>query len=127
MRKSGVKAHAGRIFGIVVEKHPGLPIGHPDRKFKGRLVFQGNEVTDETAHYAIFSELSSSPATLEASKNVDAYSLFPGHALQKADGEQAYIQAPWEESKEGPRPGPDSHGKCGQSTSRVSVTLSCRS
>ena len=31
---------------------------------------------------------------MEASKNVDAYGLFPGNALQKADGEQAYIQAP---------------------------------
>ena len=86
-RTSGVKAHVGRIFGIVVEKHPELPAGHPDRKLKGRLVFQGNEVRDENAHYAIFSELSSSPATLGASKNVDAYGLFPGDALQKADGE----------------------------------------
>ena len=34
------------------------------------------------------------PATLEASTNVDAYGLFPGSALQKTDGEQAYIQAP---------------------------------
>ena len=93
-RKSGVKAHVGRIFGIVVEKHLELPVGHPDRKFKGRLVFQGNDVKDENAHYAIFSEPSSSPATLEASKNVDAYGLFPGHALRKADGEQAYIQGP---------------------------------
>jgi hypothetical protein len=93
-RKTGEKAHVGRIFGIVVEKHPELPHGHPERRFKGRLVFQGNEVRDENSHYAIFSDLSSSPATLEASKNVDAYGLFPGNALQKADGEQAYIQAP---------------------------------
>ena len=93
-RKSGVQAHVGRIFGIVVEKHPELPVGHPDRKFKGRLVFQGNEVSDENAHYAIFSVLSSSLATLEAFKNVDAHGLFLGNALQKADGEQASIQAP---------------------------------
>ena len=66
-RKSGVEAHVGRIFGIVIEEHPELPVGHPDQKFKGRLVFQGNEVKDENAHYAIFSELSSNPATLEAS------------------------------------------------------------
>jgi hypothetical protein len=94
-RKLGAKAHVGRIFGIVVEKHPELPLGHPDRKFKGRLVFQANEVRDENARYAIFAELSSNPATLEASKNVDAYGLFPGNSLQKADGEQAYIQAPF--------------------------------
>ena len=93
-RRTGEKAHVGRIFGIVVENHPELPSGHPERTYKGRLVFQGNEVRDENAHYAIFSDLSSNPATLEASKNVDAYGLLPGNALQKADGEQAYIQAP---------------------------------
>jgi hypothetical protein len=57
-RKKGEKAHVGRIFGIVVEKHPELPTNHPDRKFKGRLVFQGNEVKDKNSRYAIFSELS---------------------------------------------------------------------
>ena len=51
---------------------------------------------DANSHYAMFSELSSNPATLEASKNVDAYGLSPGNALQKADGEQAYIQTHWE-------------------------------
>ena len=93
-RKEGEHATVGRIFGIVVEKHPELPPNHPERKYKGRLVFQGNEVEDENSRCAIFSEPSSSPATLEASKNVGAYGLFPGNALQKADGEQACIQAP---------------------------------
>ena len=49
---------------------------------------------DENSHCAIFSDLSSSPATLEASTSVDVHGLFPGNALQKADGEQAYIEAP---------------------------------
>ena len=40
-RKKGEKAHVGRIFGIVVEKHPELPSNHPDRKYTGRLVFLG--------------------------------------------------------------------------------------
>ena len=56
----------------MVEKHPELPPKHPERRFKGRLVFQGNEVKDENSRYAIYSysELSSNPATLEASKKV---------------------------------------------------------
>ena len=82
-RKKGEQAHVGRIFGIVVEKHPELPTNHPDRKYKGRLVFQGNEVTDENSRYAIFSELSSSPATLEASKNIDAYGYSPAMPFRK--------------------------------------------
>ena len=63
-RHPGEQAHVGRIFGIAVEEHPELPHGPPDRKYKGRLVFQGNEVMGECARYAFFSELSSSPATL---------------------------------------------------------------
>ena len=47
VRKSGGKAHAGRILGIVVEKHPERPPSHPERKFIGRLVSQGNEVDND--------------------------------------------------------------------------------
>ena len=31
--------HVGRVFGILVEKGSELPKGHPERKFKGRVVF----------------------------------------------------------------------------------------
>ena len=71
-----------------------MPKDESRRKCRCTVVFQGNQVKDVNAHFESFSELSSSPTTLEASKNVDAYGLFPRHALQKADGEQAYIQAP---------------------------------
>ena len=53
-RKGGDTAHVGRIFGIVVEKHPELPPNHPERKYKGRLGFPGSEVKDENSHYTIF-------------------------------------------------------------------------
>ena len=46
-RDSGVKSHVGRIFDICVEKNSELPEGHPNRKYKGRVVFQGNHVRDE--------------------------------------------------------------------------------
>ena len=46
---------------------------HKLRKFKGRTAFQGNNVRDENADVALFSELGSSPATMEAGKAVDAY------------------------------------------------------
>eukprot|EP00972_Heterocapsa_arctica_P047892 7063544-Heterocapsa_arctica.AAC.1 len=39
------------------------------------------------------SELSSIPATLEASKAVDAFGLMPGNAIGQCDAEQAYIQS----------------------------------
>ena len=63
-----VKTHFGRIFEICSIKGDELPEGHPDRKWKGRSVFQGNRVSDEHNDYAIFSELGSSPALMEAAK-----------------------------------------------------------
>ena len=62
------KVHVGKIFEICVEKGSELPQGDPLRKFKGRTVFQGNNVKDENNDTALFSELGSSPATMEAGK-----------------------------------------------------------
>jgi len=69
-----------------------LPPNDPNRKFKGRVVFQGNRVQDESRNAALFQELGSSPATMEAGKACDAYGLAPGHDVEQADAEQAYIQ-----------------------------------
>ncbi|CAE7637278.1 unnamed protein product, partial [Symbiodinium sp. KB8] len=64
------KVHVGKIFEICVEKGSELPEGDPLRKFKGRTVFQGNNVKDENNDTALFSELGSSPATMEAGKTL---------------------------------------------------------
>ena len=92
-KRSGKKVHIGRIFELCHEKGSELPEGHPGRKFKGRVVFMGNQVRDEENNVAIFNELSSAPATMEAAKAADIYSLLPGHSGQTADGDMAYIQA----------------------------------
>ena len=90
--KRGKKAHVGKIFEICVEKGSELPKGNPLRKFKGRTVFQGNNVKDENNDTALFSELGSSPATMEAGKVLDAYGHAPGHDVEQGDGKQAYTQ-----------------------------------
>ena len=92
-KKKGKKVHVGKVFEICVEKGSELPLCHKLRKFKGRTVFQGNNVRDENADVALFSELGSSPATMEAGKSVDAYGSQPGHITQQNDGVQAYTQA----------------------------------
>ena len=92
-KKKGKKVHVGKVFEICVEKGSELPEGHKLRKFKGRTVFQGNNVRDENADVALFSELGSSPATMEAGKAVDAYGAQPGFVNQQNDGVQAYTQA----------------------------------
>ena len=86
------KVHVGKIFEICVEKGSELPQGDPLRKFKGRTVFQGNNVKDENNDTALFSELGSSPATMEAGKTLDAYGHMPGNVCEQADGKQAYTQ-----------------------------------
>ena len=65
----------------------------PRRKYKGRAVFAGDRVRDEAGQWAIFQELGSCPATMEAARAADAYGCLPGHAVEQSDAEQAYTQA----------------------------------
>ena len=79
------KMHIGRIFEICSQKGSELPKGHPDQKWKGRSVFQGNKVSDENDDHAIFAELGSSPASVEAAKIIDVFGSQPGYSKQQAD------------------------------------------
>lgn len=97
-RPGSKKLHIGPVFGLCHEKGHLLDVGDIRRYFKGRYVFQGNNVRDEWLNYVIFAELSSNPATMEASHSVDAYGAFPGHATEQADAEQAYVQADIDET-----------------------------
>ena len=92
VRKCG-EAHMGYLFCICVEKNSELPDGHASKKYKGRVVFQGNRVVNQNWEAAMFQELGSSPATLEAARACDCYGCTPGNDCQIADAEQAYIQA----------------------------------
>eukprot|EP00972_Heterocapsa_arctica_P021647 3182846-Heterocapsa_arctica.AAC.1 len=92
-RRNQAKIHFGDMFGICGEKGSELKANDPGRKWKGRYVFRGDRVKDEYYQAAIFNELSSTPATLEASKAVDAYGLMPGHSIGQCDAEQAYVQS----------------------------------
>ena len=49
-------------------------------------------IRDENADAALFSELGSSAAAMEAGKVLDAYEHAPGNGCQQADGKQAYTQ-----------------------------------
>ena len=91
-RANGKTVHVGRIFDICVEKNHEHPEDDPNRKYKGRVVFEGCFVKDQANHWAMFSEATSCPATMAAGKMCDAYGMLPGHALQVSDGESAYTQ-----------------------------------
>ena len=83
--------HLRHLAGICVEKNSEMQQEY--RKYKGRVVLFGNAVVDQHHDVATFGGLGSSPATLEAAKAVDFYCCLPGHVVEVADGEQAYVQA----------------------------------
>ena len=88
-RREGKAVHLGRIFEACYEKGSELPEPDPRRKFKGRTVFQGTHVRDENSDHALFNELGSSPASMEAAKLLDALGSHPGFSKQQADAIQA--------------------------------------
>ena len=47
-REKGEEIHLGRLFGFCVEKGSELPDGDPNKKFKYRVVFQGNGVVNQS-------------------------------------------------------------------------------
>ena len=92
-RGRGETVHLGRIFEACYEKGSELPHDDPRRKFQRRTVFKGNNVHDENWDHALFAEMGSSPASMEAAKVLDPYGSQPGFAKQQADAVQAYVQA----------------------------------
>ena len=95
-RLTGKEIHFGYLFGRMVEKGAEFLEGDPRRYFKYRVVFQGNRVKDQNWQVALFNEMASTPATLDASRMADMYACFPGHTVQGRDVEQAYLQAEME-------------------------------
>ena len=92
-RRDGKTVHLGRIFAACYEKGSELLESDPRRKFQGRTAFQGNNVRDENSDHALFNELGSSPAAMEAAKLLDEFGSQPGFSKQQAGAIQAYIQA----------------------------------
>ena len=85
------KAFLGDVVGLCVEKGAELP--EKLRKYKGRYVYRGDWVRDENSEVTLFNALSSSPATLESSKFIDAIGMQPGYQIMQSDATQAYVQA----------------------------------
>ena len=93
-KRNGTTVHFARIFDLCVMKGSELPDGHPDKKYKGRAVLQGDQVKDQNWEAALFQDLSSSPAAMEASRAADAYGMCDGNDIEVADADQAYTELP---------------------------------
>jgi len=75
----------GRVHALCHEKNEELPLGHPNRKFKGRVVFLGNNVVNQDYESAVFADLGNAPSSLESGRLVDAYGASEGCSSQTAD------------------------------------------
>ena len=92
-KKMNIRMHVGMVFGICVEKGSELPEGSPGRKYKGRVVFRGSDVRDESHYLATFQDLGSAPASMSSGKFLDFLGLLPNWVLMQADAVRAYVQA----------------------------------
>ena len=94
MNAKGKRIHLGSLCELVYLKGSELPEGHAGRKLKGRVVFLGDRVRDQLGAAAVFEELTSSPAGMEASRFCDLYDTYGDHTCMQSDAPQAYTQAP---------------------------------
>ena len=62
------------------------------KKYKGRVVFRGEIVKDDSGSYAVFTEQGSSASQMAAAKVMDIISRLQGCAGQAADAVSAYTQ-----------------------------------
>ena len=88
-RERGRKVHLGRLFEFVVDKHSEFAAAGKS-KFKGEVVFQGNNAKDETGLAALFGEAASSAPHAPCSNIVDAVALSPGRKGQRSDAISPY-------------------------------------
>ena len=85
--------HIGKLFGICVEKGSELADDDERKKYKYRVVFQGNRVVDQNMNEAQFQDMGSAPATVEAARMCILKGLLRGNILEQADAMQAYLHS----------------------------------
>ena len=89
-RKENRSVHLGQVMQLCHEKHSELQ--KAVREFKGRIVFRGDIVRDESGCFAVFSEQGTSASHLSAAKFLDAIARMPGNDGQDSDAVGAYTQ-----------------------------------
>ena len=91
-KAKGEHCHFGSLMDLCHEKSAELDRPDHLKEYKGRGVFRGDQVRDETGHLAVFTEQSASASSMSAAKMLDAIGRFPGCASQDSDANKAYTQ-----------------------------------
>ena len=81
------------MCGFCHEEGSELEDADPAHKMKGRSVLLGDNVRDQDFSWAEFSELGSSPPSIEAAKALDAMGPLPGYKVKTGDARGAYAQS----------------------------------
>ena len=90
-RQKGTDVHFGDIMPLVFLKNAQL--SEDQQKYKGRVVFRGDNIRDQDGCLAIFTEQGTSSSHLSAAKILDAIARLPGNDGQDSDASGAYTQA----------------------------------
>ena len=94
-RTSGATVHFASLMDICHLKNAELEAKH--QKYKGRVVFRGDIVKDDSGSYAVFIEQGSSASQMTASKIMDIISRLPGCDGHAAGAVSAYTQVKMED------------------------------
>ena len=95
-RTKGRKVHFASLMEICHLKNAELEAKH--QKYKGRVVFRGDVVKDDSGSYAVFTERGSSASQMTAAKIMDIISRLPGCDGQAADAVSACTQVKMEDA-----------------------------
>ena len=95
-RTKGAKVHFASLMDICHLKNAEMETKH--QKYKGRVVFRGDIVKDNSGSFAVFTEQGSSASQMTAAKVMDIISRLPGCAGQAADAVSAYTQVQMEDA-----------------------------
>ena len=95
-RTKDAKVHFVSLVDFCHLKNAELEAKH--QKYKGRVVFRGDIVKDDSGSYAVFTEQGSSASQMTAGKVMDIISRLPGCAGQAADAVSAHTQVRMEDA-----------------------------
>ena len=95
-QKMKKKVHFGALKALCHVKHSELQ--EKFHRYKGRIVFRGDDVKDETGSFVVFSEQGTRASLMAAAKFLDAIARMPGCEAEDSDAVGAYTQITWEEA-----------------------------
>ena len=95
-RMAGATVHFASLMDICHLKNAELEAKH--QKYKGRVVFRGDIVKDDSGSYAAFTEEGSSASQMTAAKVMDIISRLPGCSGQASDAVSADTQVKMEDA-----------------------------